>query len=106
MPVELTPAPRILKKTLTLAAAVLTVLILAPYAWSPIYNFPDPEGFRGAHFWNPYAATTANWKRANFHAHGRAWIGLTSGEQSDFEVVRRYRELGYDIPCVSNYQQI
>ena len=40
------------------------------------------------------------------HAHGRAWLGLTSGEQSDADVASRYRELGYSVAGVSDYQRI
>ena len=88
------------------AAAGLAVLVLLPYAWAPVYRFPEPAPFAGSHLWNPYAATTGNWLRANLHAHGHAWLGLTSGAQSDAEVANRYRSLGYDVAGVSDYQRI
>ncbi|MGE3957472.1 MAG: hypothetical protein AB7H96_12200 [Vicinamibacterales bacterium] len=84
----------------------VAVLALLPYAWGPIYTFPDPAPFTGTQFWNPYATLHGTWQRANLHAHGRAWGGLTSGVQSDHEVVARYHALGYAVAGVSNYQSI
>ncbi|MGE3473576.1 MAG: hypothetical protein AB7O28_24755 [Vicinamibacterales bacterium] len=84
----------------------MAVLALLPYAWGPIYTFPDPTPFTGTQFWNPYATLHGTWQRANLHAHGRAWGGLTSGVQSDHEVVARYHALGYAVAGVSNYQSI
>src|SRR6185295_14680352 len=86
-------------------AAVL-VLALLPYAWAPIYRFPDPPPFSGAGWWNPYAQLGGTWQRANLHAHGRAWFGLTNGQQPDIEVVQQYRDLGYSVPGVSDYEKI
>lgn len=80
--------------------------MVAPYACGPVYRFPEPAPFSGSHLWNPYASRPAVWQRANFHAHGRAWFGITSGEQSDEEVAQRYRDLGYSVPGVSDYQRI
>jgi hypothetical protein len=87
-----------------LAAAAL--LLVLPYAWTPLYRFPEPAPFAGSQLFNPYAALRGTWQRANLHAHGRAWSGLTNGRQPAAEVARRYRELGYDVPGISNYQQI
>jgi hypothetical protein len=77
-----------------------------PYAWGPVYRFPDPPPFSGAELWNPYRSLSGQWLRANLHAHGRAWRGLTTGEQPDQVVVDRYRSLGYDVAGVSDYQSI
>ena len=82
------------------------VVVIGPYIWSPIYRFPEPTRFGGTQFFNPYAHLTGSWQRTNLHAHGHAWVGLTNGEQSDEEVVRRYRDLGYNVPGVSDYQWI
>ena len=84
----------------------LVLFVLAPYAWGPVYSFPEPRVFSGNHFLNPYGEQPGNWQRANFHAHGRAWYGITNGRQSDHEVVTRYRQLGYTVPGVSDYQRI
>lgn len=87
-------------------AAGLAVLVALPYAWAPVYRFPDPAPFAGREFWNPYATISGHWQRANLHAHGRAWLGLTSGSQSDADVASRYRRLGYSVAGVSDYQRI
>lgn len=84
----------------------MAVIVGGPYAIGPVYRFPDPAPFTGAHFFNPYAQPISTWQRANFHAHGRAWVGLTNGQQSDQQIVERYRKLGYDVAGVSNYQRI
>jgi hypothetical protein len=88
------------------AVAGLALLALAPYIRGPIYRFPEPSVFSGSRLWNPYAGLSGTWLRANLHAHGRAWIGLTNGQQPDADVAQRYRELGYDVPGVSDYQRI
>src|SRR5262249_29188256 len=62
--------------------------------------------FHGDQFCNPYASATAAWKRANFHAHGLAWLGLSSAAQTDDEVVAAYLRSGYDVAAISNYQKI
>ncbi len=87
------------------AVAVLVVAAL-PYVWGPVYRFPDPPPFSGPEIWNPYSSLNGRWQRANLHAHGIAWGGITSGEQPDQVVVNRYRDLGYDVAGVSDYQSI
>ncbi|MFN7980544.1 MAG: hypothetical protein U0Q11_01680 [Vicinamibacterales bacterium] len=84
----------------------LAVLILLPYAWAPVYRFPEPAPFSGSQLWNPYATLSGRWERANLHAHGHAWLGLTSGAQPDSAVAARYREMGYSVAGVSDYQRI
>jgi hypothetical protein len=71
----------------------------------PRYEFPPAAPFSGGQWYDPYG-TDGEWLRANFHAHSRAWCGLTNGEDPPEEVRAAYRELGYDIYPVSNYQQI
>jgi len=82
---------------------------IAPYAIAPVYRFPAPAPFSGPSFYNPYANRPAGsqWRTANFHAHGRAWGGLTEGRQTDSAVVDHYyNKLGYDVAGVSDYLQI
>ncbi len=93
-------------RALRRAAVVVAVVALLPYAWGPIYDFPAPAAFSGSHLWNPYASLTGTWQRANLHAHGQAWGGLTNGEQPDADVAARYRNLGYSVAGVSNYMSI
>lgn len=87
-------------------AVGVAVLALLPYAWGPVYQFPPAQPFTGTQLWNPYASRTGTWQRANLHAHGHAWGGVTSGVQTDQEVVDRYHELGYSVAGVSDYQRI
>jgi len=91
--------------TARLAVAALIAAAL-PYAWGPVYRFPDPPPFAGSEIWNPYETLSGRWLRANLHAHGIAWGGFTSGEQDDQTVVDRYRSLGYDVAGISDYQRI
>jgi len=86
--------------------AALIVFVVLPYTRSPVYQFPPPRPFTGSQLWNPYAGLHRAWRRANFHAHARAWAGLTNGVQSDAEVLAAYRAAGYDVATVSNYQHI
>jgi hypothetical protein len=84
----------------------LGVLLAVPYAFAPVYRFPAPMPFSGARLFNPYEHAGHRWQRANLHAHGRAWLGLTNGRQSNDEVVKRYKSLGYSVAGVSNYHRI
>lgn len=87
------------------ALAVLA-LVVFHVVGPPQYEFPPPVPFHGDRWYDPYAGDGGVWLRANFHAHGRAWGGLTFGEQDATEVWRRYRDQGYDIYAVSNYQTL
>lgn len=87
-------------------AAIVAVVALLPYAWGPVYHFPPAAPFTGSQLWNPYASRAGSWQRANLHAHGQAWGGLTNGEQPDADVATRYRSLGYSVAGVSNYMSI
>jgi hypothetical protein len=93
-------------RALKRALVTVGVLLALPYACAPIYRFPPPAPFSGTRLFNPYEHATSKWQRANLHAHGRAWLGLTSGRQSNDEVVGRYRSLGYSVAGVSNYHHI
>lgn len=96
----------LLGRVLKRAAIGVVLLAAGPYVWGPIYQFPEPTIFSGSELWNPYTDLHGTWQRANLHAHGRAWAGLTNGRQSDAAVAQRYRELGYSVPGVSDYQHI
>ena len=85
---------------------MLLVIIGLPYLGSPVYQFPEPAPFSGPRFYNPYDGIRGSWQRANLHAHGAAWGGITNGAQTSADVARTYRGLGYDIAGVSNYHDI
>lgn len=95
-----------LARLLKSVALGFVLVVVGPYIWGPIYRFPEPVRFGGSALFNPYAHATGAWQRANLHAHGRAWAGITNGQQTDEEVVQRYRNLGYTVPGVSDYQRI
>jgi len=86
--------------------ATLFLAVAIPYLLAPVYSFPPPRQFTGTALWNPYAHLSGTWLRSNLHAHGRSWGGLTNGYQSDEEVVHAYKEHGYSVAGVSNYQWI
>lgn len=87
-------------------AAILFLIVATPYLLVPVYQFPAARPFAGPRFWNPYAQLNGSWQRANLHAHGRSWMGLTNGSQSDVAVVEAYRQQGYDVAGISDYQRI
>ena len=95
-----------LRRLLKSVGIGLVLVVIGPYIWGPIYRFPEAIPFSGPHFWNPYVQMAGSWQRTNLHAHGHSWVGLTNGQQSDEEVVQRYRDLGYTVPGVSDYQKI
>lgn len=87
--------------------AALAIAIALPYLFAPLYEFPDPGPFQGSAFLNPYEALQGTWQRANLHAHGRRWGGLTNGRrQSGADIVRAYRAMGYSVAGVSDYHSI
>jgi hypothetical protein len=88
------------------ALAALLLCAAAPYALMPVYTFARPKAFSGPDFFNPYADAHGRWWKANFHAHSRAWHGLTSGRQRAARLLRYYHDHGYDIAGLSNYERI
>jgi hypothetical protein len=84
---------------------ILALVLVLPYACAPVYRFAPSRPFSGTQFYNPYSQSFP-WRRANLHAHGRTWLGITAAAQSDADVVDAYRQHGYDIAAISNYQRI
>lgn len=89
-----------------LALLAVAAIVLLHVAWPPVYEFRPARPFAGPQWYDPYADDGGTWLRANFHAHSRAWGGLTFGTSSPEEVRTRYREEGYDVYALSNYQLI
>lgn len=75
---------------------------------TPQYIFPKPEPFKGKSLYNPYQGMdTSRWLKGNFQVQSRVWLGLTNGRNNSSNDVRNiYRQLGYDVLCFSDYQQI
>ena len=100
-----------IKKILQILLFIFISLLafeLVIYFMAPVYNFPEPKPFSGEKLYNPYQEMDSlNWKKVNFHFHVRAWGGLTSGRNNSVEDFwSTYKKLGYDIPCISDYQHI
>jgi hypothetical protein len=89
-------------------ALVLFVLavLLWHVLWPARYRFPPPQPFAGDHWYNPYESFTGDTLRANFHAHASAWGGLSYGTMDEEEVCQRYRDAGYAVACITNYNSI
>lgn len=86
----------------------MIILELLIYFMAPVYDFPVPQPFSGEKIYNPYEGMdSTNWKKVNFHFHVHAWAGLTNGRNNTVEDFwKTYKKLGYDIPCISDYQHI
>lgn len=84
----------------------IAVVGLIPYTIVPRYQSVATGAFTGATLLSPYERASGQWRQANFHAHSRAWSGLTSGRDSARAVYRAYRALGYDVIGLSNYHTI
>lgn len=85
---------------------LIVFIAILPYLTCPVYKYPQSHVFSGSKFYNPYEKLdTSKWLKANFHAHSRVWWGLTYGWDSDpEELVKKYRELNYDVVGISEYQ--
>jgi len=77
------------------------------YFFCPQYLFIPPSPFQGSNIYNPYEGEEfTDWKKCNFHAHVRAWMGLTYGTSTSAIAMATYDSLGYHVRCISNYQRI
>jgi hypothetical protein len=98
----------VIRKALLYLLLFLGSAELLIYFLTPVYEFPEPAPFGGTMIFNPYQdMDSRQWKKANFHFHTKAWFGITSGRQNtsqDFYLT--YKKMGYDVPCISNYQSI
>ena len=99
------PAMRFLLLALRLALLVAAASVVLHLVLPPVYRFPEPRRFSGPSWYNPYEGADA-WLRGNFHAHSSAWGGLSYGKYAPDEVRDFYLDRGYDVPVVTNYQQI
>ncbi len=87
-------------------AVVLLVFCTVCYYQTVIFDFAESKPFTGNSFYNPYT----NWDpdnqvKANFHAHSKAWLGLTNGANSDQELKSFYTKAGYKVAAISNYHK-
>ncbi len=93
---------------LLLVVIVISVIISIEYITCPVYDFTPGKPFTGSQFYNPYhQLDPALWRKANFQVQSYAWAGITSGRKNtNIEINRVYKELGYDIIATSDYQKI
>ncbi len=84
----------------------LALLLVLPYAFSPLYHFPDSQMFSGNTLFNPYRQNSGEWYKCNFQGHSKAWSGVTDGKGSGGEYYDAYKNMGYDVVGLSNYQSI
>jgi len=98
---------KILKLILCFFLGLLTLEVLI-YFLAPVYHFPNPKPFSGDKIYNPYdGMDSTQWRKVNFHFHVHAWAGLTNGRNNTVaEFWKTYKMLGYDVPCISDYQRI
>ncbi len=93
------------QRTASLIGVIVLVLV-APLAAVPSYDFPARRPFDGERWENPYEGWRGPFLKVNLHAHSRAWGGLTAGQTSPDELARAYAERGFAALAVSNYHQV
>jgi hypothetical protein len=97
----------VLKHLILLLVIIFVGLYFPFYVQTEIYNFGQSEPFSGDSFYNPYQKWQSDKpQKANFHAHSKAWFGITNGGNSVSEVATAYKLKGYELACLSNYQSI
>ncbi len=85
---------------------LLLLFFSAQYLKTEIFYKVSNTPFSGDFIYNPYKGFTNKTLKANFHTHSKAWLRLTNGKQSPEEIFRFYKDNGYDIISISNYQKI
>lgn len=95
----------ILKPVVGLVAFGLCMFLVL-YLKVKIYDFPQHSPFSGDSWYVPYQDLGDTLLRANFHAHSRCWGGLTNGDDSPDQLAAAYRQEGYTVPGISNYQSV
>ncbi|MGL4595593.1 MAG: hypothetical protein ACRCUY_12785 [Thermoguttaceae bacterium] len=97
----------LLKNVLTGFLGIIAVLVVAQYLACPVYDFAPEKPFSGCHISNPYMnMENCVPIKANFHAHSKAFGGITDGKGDADEIVQYYIDHFYDIPALTNYQSI
>jgi len=89
-----------------LRLGLLVLVLVAPLAAVPSYDFPERRPFAGDRWENPYAGWRAPFLKVNLHAHSRAWGGLTAGGSSAAELAQAYADRGFSALAISNYHQV
>lgn len=98
----------VILKLLASIVLIINILFTIPYVFTTQYNFPKPLPFQGDSLVNPYQNidSTQIPLKANFHAHTKAWGGLSNGHNSVDELILAYNQRKYAVAGVSNYFNI
>ncbi len=99
---------KFLMKVLGLIIAVLFLIFILKYITCPVFTFQSSTPFTGDRIYNPYQYSDPSlWHKGNFQVQSYAWGGATAGRgNSNDDIYRVYKELGYDIIGTSDYQRI
>jgi hypothetical protein len=98
---------KILLILLALPLLGISWLLIDQYVLCPTIQFPASKPFAGKSIYNPYQhIDSSDIAVANFHAHTKAWKGLTNGKGNGGDVWRRYDSLSYTFHAVSQYFNI
>lgn len=98
---------KILRAFLLIIATLIIWLAVRQYLFCPVYTFTENKPFSGEQWYNPYtSADSTQWVKANFHAHVKAWGGISNGHGETADVWKAYDSLGYKVHAVSNYHYI
>lgn len=103
---------KLIRITLLVFLSWVLWLVVSQFFFCPRYQFNDPIPFEGPTLYNPYDSTgtmpgsASRWVKCNFHAHSRAWEGVTNGHGSAADIHNAYKALHYGVHCVSNYHHI
>jgi hypothetical protein len=97
-----------MKKYLILFFPLLLLYLIADqYLFCPSFTFQNPKSFSGNTIYNPFKDfNAADWKKSNFHAHCRAWNGITNGKGIAPDIWKAFDSLGYTFHSISNYHYI
>ena len=93
-------------KLFGLTVSLLILILCFPYLLSPIYNFSSNHIFTGDKFYNPYSGINSQYIKSNFHAHTKAFFGLTAGNDEPDSLWNAYKKLNYDLLSISNYHSL
>ncbi|MCB0396412.1 MAG: hypothetical protein KDD36_07150 [Flavobacteriales bacterium] len=95
---------KIIFRTLAAIASFFALIYTGCNTGNNIYMFPKEASFTGDQYYNPYRGWDHEKTRlCNFHAHARAWGGITNGHDSREYIRERYKQAGYDVCEVSDY---
>lgn len=93
-------------RRLAFVTGLLALVLVAPYAAAPSYDFPERRPFSGDRWHNPYEGWRGPFRKVNLHAHSRAWLGLTSGRNTPREMAQAYADWGFEALALSDYHRI